>query len=106
MPFDPGQEQLLPLRASLPEGYTEGTDILKVFATVGTTNFRWLELPSLDQPPVKKSGTRGGPSDPLEQLLASVAEEPPEGATRNLDPAAYPSKEWIAAQVEVRVRSA
>ncbi len=79
MTFDPGQEMLFPLQAYLPEGYTDALDILKVFATVGSTNFRWLELPALDQPFVSK-GTRGVPRNALEQLL-----------------------EWVTAQVEVRV---
>jgi hypothetical protein len=68
---------VIPLRASLPKGYRPGRDGLKVFATVGTTNFRWLELPALDQPPA-----------------------------RDLKPAAVPGKEWVAAQVELNIRQA
>ncbi len=100
-PLDPGQEIVLPLRAGLPEDYQEGTDVLKVFATLGTTNFRWLELPALDQPPKASAATRGLPSSPLEELLAAVAAEEP--TTRHLDPAAYPSKEWVTEHVEVRI---
>lgn len=99
-PLDPGQSILLPLEASLPAGYTEGTDLIKVFATLGTTNFRWLELPALDQP-VTGAVTRGGPANPLEELLAAVTAQDPK--TRNLNPAAYPSWEWVTAQVEARV---
>jgi len=101
-PLDPGQEVVLPLRAGLPGGYAEGTDVIKVFATLGTTNFRWLELPALDQPPRRSETTRGGPSNPLEELLAAVTAEEPK--TRDLNPAAYPSREWVTAQVEVRVQ--
>ena len=54
-PFDPGQEEILDIRTFLPEGYSEATDVIKVFATLGDTNFRWLELPALDQPQQKKS---------------------------------------------------
>ena len=101
MPFDPGQELLLPLRAYLPEGYTDATDVLKVFATIGSTNFRWLELPVLDQPHLSKS-TRGHSRNPLEQLLAALAaDEPP---TRHLNPAVYPTGEWTTAQVKVHVQ--
>lgn len=99
-PLDPGQEILLPLQANLPEDYTEGIDIIKVFGTVGTTNFRWLELPALDQPE-KNPATRGGPANALEELLALVASKQPE--TRNLNPAAFPSWEWVTASVEVHV---
>lgn len=101
-PFDPGQEQLLPLHANLPSGYIEGTDVIKVLATVGATNFRWLELPALDEPPKRSASTRGGPTNPLEELLAALAAEEPR--TRNLNPAAYPSREWVTTQVEVRVQ--
>jgi len=103
-PLDPEQEIPLWLQASLPAGaddITDITDTIKVFATVGTTNFRWLELPPLDQPIPKGVVTRGAPTDPLEQLLARVVEYEPE--TRNLVPAAYPSKQWVTAQVEVHV---
>jgi hypothetical protein len=101
-PLDPGQEVMLPLRADLPGGYAEGADVIKVFATLGTTNFRWLELPVLDQRPRRSETTRGGPRNRLEELLATaVAEEP---RMRNLNPAAYPSKEWVTEEVEIRVR--
>lgn len=101
MPLDPGQEQVLPLRGDLPADYQTGKDVIKVFATVGTTNFRWLELPALDQPPTRSALTRGGPADPLERLMAALTWQKPN--TRNLNPASYPSKEWVTAQVEVRL---
>ena len=50
-PLDPGATIDLPLEALLDEGQTESVDVLKVFATRATTNFRWLEMPALDQPP-------------------------------------------------------
>jgi hypothetical protein len=101
-PFDPGQEQLIPLRADLPSGYTEGTDIIKVFATVGAANFRWLELPALDQPPTRSASIRGGPTNPLEELLATVGTEEPK--TRHLHLATYPSREWVTVQMEVQIQ--
>lgn len=100
-PLDPGQEILIPLRASLPAAYKEGADILKVFATLGTTDFRWLELPALDKPPTRRDA-HDKPKNPLEELLASVAAQKPK--TRNLNPAAYPSREWLTIQVEVRIK--
>ena len=56
MPIDPGKSEDIPLKVSLPQGYKEGRDVIKVFATVGPTNFRWLELPVLDQPMSTKNG--------------------------------------------------
>ena len=104
-PLDPAQEMLLPLQASLPANYVEGTDIIKVFATLGTTNFRWLEIPPLDQPKTKDMVTRSAaiPKDALEQLLAAVSTTKPK--TRNVEIAQYPSREWITSQVEVHIKN-
>ena len=102
VPLDPESELVLPLQASLPSGYNATTDIVKVFGTVGTTNFRWLELPALDRPITPKSASRGGPSSPLDALLAAVVEQEPQ--TRALNTVAYASGEWLTAQVEVQVR--
>lgn len=101
-PLDPGQEKVLPLHAYLPEGYREGIDVIKVFATIGTTSFRWLELPPLDQPVRRSAGTRGVPKDPLEELLAAISEDKPK--KRNLEPVEYPSKTWVTTQVELHVK--
>lgn len=101
MALDPGAELLIPLQAYLPDNYTDAVDVLKVFATLGSTSFRWLELPALDQPH-SSEGPRGRPRNPLEQLLTVVAAE--ETQTRHLNPAVYPTGEWITALVEVRVQ--
>ncbi|GAA6618389.1 caspase family protein [Scytonema sp. NUACC26] len=97
--FDPGQEEILPLHASLPNGYEDAQDILKVFATVSATDFHWLELPPLDRPILFSTGK--SPENPLEELLAAVAASQP--PTKNLEPARYPASEWIAEQVVVRI---
>lgn len=65
-------------------------------------NFHWLELPPLAQPLPQRSGTRGANHDPLAELLEAITAEKP--TTRDLTPAAYPSREWVTAQVEVRVK--
>ncbi|MEW6497692.1 MAG: caspase family protein [Cyanobacteriota bacterium] len=104
MSFDPGQEYLLPLQANLPFGYTGGTDVIKVLATVGFTNFRWLELPSLDQPPTQNANFQRRPTNPLEDLLAAMVAEKLD--TRHFNSIAFPNWEWATAQVEVRIQSA
>jgi hypothetical protein len=76
-PLDPGAELLLPLRVDLPDGLGDGRDVLKVLATVDTTDFAPLELPSLDQPP--------------------------KPVPRHVGAAASPSHAWTAAQVELHV---
>ena len=106
VPLDPGMEVLLPLSASLPEDYTEGTDTIKVFATLGssTTSFQWLQLPRLDQPP-RRATTRGQkPKDPLEAMMGAITSEQP--IMRNLEPGRYPSRVWTTAEIELRTKRA
>ena len=97
--FAPGEEQVLPFQANLAAGYEEGVDVLKVFATAGDVNFRWLELPTLDVPPAMRGLTRSAFTNPLEEMLEAMAADKP--STRELNPASYPSREWASAQVEV-----
>jgi hypothetical protein len=95
---------LLPLQASLAAGQETATDVVKVFATTTTTNFRWLELPALDHPIAPQWRTRGGPSSALDALLAAVLDQRPQ--TRALNTAAFAGADWATAQVEVLVKSA
>ena len=100
--LDAGHEIKPPVRfrTSLPEGYTEGADILKVFATVTGTSFDWLKLPALGE---QRKGVEGRrPSNPLEDLMAAIGNENP--ANRNVSPAAYPSDEWTTEQVKLIVK--
>jgi hypothetical protein len=103
-PLDADQEITLDLKGSLPEGYQDGTDVIKVFATLGTPNFRWLELPPLDQTIQHKAAMRNSLGDPLEQLLAAVNEDGPPINTRNISVYSSPSKGWVTAQVEVPIK--
>jgi hypothetical protein len=99
--LSPGETIDLAFEAYLPDGQTESTDLLKVFATRATTNFRWLELPALDQP-VTRSVTRSASMSPLEQLLATVTDDAsPTRAVRLVG--ASEDKAWTVAEVEVRV---
>lgn len=100
-PLDPGQEKLIPIQTSLPEGYEQGADILKVFATVKATNFRWLELPALDKPRWGRQVSRS--TDPLDELLAAVASEQP--PNRDIHAAAYRSGKWTTEQVKLVVQT-
>jgi hypothetical protein len=101
MILDPEAELLIPLRAYLPDSYTDAVDVLKVFATTGSTSFRWLELPALDQPYINE-GTRDKPGNPLEQLLAVLAAG--ETEARRSPPTEYLAAVWNTAMVEVRVQ--
>ena len=107
--LEPGREQLLSLRATLPAGYVEGLDVLKVFATVGAANFGRLELPAIDQPATRgaakrTSATQGKPN-PLEDLMDAISgPQPPPRASRTFTSAAYPSAGWTSSLIEVHVR--
>lgn len=100
-PLDAGQEILLPFSAALPEGYVKGTDVIKVFATVGCPNFRWLELPALGEPTDNVRSTHRAPTNPLERLLLAASA----GASRNLKPAAYASSGWVTRLLAIHVQA-
>ena len=70
----PGEKRVLPLRARLGAGLTQGTERLKVFATTESTRFQWLTLP----PVADDSTPRGSdtPTNPLETLFAALAHDP------------------------------
>jgi hypothetical protein len=101
-PLDGGDKLQIPLKTYLPPGYAEGTDVIKVFATVGAANFRWLELPPLDSPPSRAWKRYTEPADGLERLLTVFAADRLQ--YRHINPAAYPSREWTTASVVLRVR--
>ena len=105
-PIDPGEERWIPTpyNATLRADATEATEVLKVLAALGPTSFRWLELPALDQPPATRKGE--APADPLEQMLVRFTADEIPMATKDIQPAAFPSKEWVTAMVELRVRRA
>ncbi len=95
-----GQETLVRFNTSLPEGYTEGDDILKVFATAKGTSFDWLQLPALDQPKIEITGKSA--SNPLEELFSAIADENPD--PKNVTRAVFASDEWTTEQVKLVVK--
>ncbi|MGB3509731.1 MAG: caspase family protein [Microcoleaceae cyanobacterium] len=97
-----GKEVKWRIQTSLPNGYQEGTDILKVFATIDGTSFDWLELPALDRPIQPKNA--GKATTPLGKFLATflASEEAP--PTKNVNSAAYASEEWTTEQVTLVVK--
>ncbi len=99
--IDAGKQEVVRLHASLPDGYREGTDLIKVFATLGPADFRFLELPPLDTPVTTRSATRGAPQSQLDQLLAGFAAEQPR--TRNVDAHAFASEQWTSDELEVYI---
>jgi hypothetical protein len=106
----PGKSLEIAFNTYLPPGYTESTDILKVFATQSTTQFKWLELPVLDQPPVHR-GARSQITDPLERLMAAFtgaqAPSDQEIKARAIEMVSVSSQDrpWAVAQVELCVKA-
>ena len=103
--LEPGANNALlyEIEAWLPDDYHEGTDVLKVFATVEGTSFRWLQMPALDQPPTPIS--RGNsPQDALEQLMLDFAAP----SMRNMKPVVNLSsaegRNWTTTEVEANTR--
>ena len=94
----PGHELVLPLHMTLPPDYESGTDIIKIFATLETTSFRWFELPALDQ----QQTFRGVPATPLEEFLSSFSAE--SSATRHAFVPTWVNAEWVTHQLEVEIR--
>jgi len=93
---EPEQEKIIGVQASIDGSGDRVENCVKVFASLDQANFRFLELPSLDQPLVPKAVTRSGLSA-LEQLLAAVDNDQP--IKRKLTVAASPSTEWTTKQV-------
>ncbi len=111
--FAPGQEELIPLSFKLAEGYKEGKDILKVFATVGPAKFRWLELPSLDQPikarkqsfdEYDENTPRGG-GDPLDKLLEAISADPDEIPPTREAQVMSSNRGWTTKTVTITVKA-
>lgn len=111
--FAPGQEELIPLSFKLPEGYQEGKDILKVFATVKPAKFRWLELPSLDKPikarkqsfdEYDENTPRSG-GDPLDKLLSAISADPDEVPPTREAQVMSSNRGWTTKTVTITVKA-
>lgn len=92
-------ERVVPMKASLADGYSRGRDIIKVIATVGEADFRWLELPPLDQA-LPTRDVFDEPVSPLGELMKALAVDVP---SREVEVPLSASHEWFTAEVEVEV---
>jgi len=105
----PNQSIDIRLRFTVPEGkgYTQAKEMLKLFATRGPADFRWLKLPSLDQEIERKAsrGTRSI-SNSFGKLLEAVGEDI--DVSPQLTRAAVyepdPSAEWVTKQIQMTVK--
>jgi Caspase domain len=104
--LEPNTFKDISLEASLPAGYKEGKDMIKIFATVEPTSFLWLKLPSLDQVSLARSFAtrqpRGG--NALETLMMALTDESQVTMkTRNLNKYKSANSDWAVTQLEIHV---
>ncbi|MCT7975894.1 caspase family protein [Laspinema olomoucense] len=113
------------IRPTIPEGkgYEQVTETLKLFATRGLADFRWLELTPLDEEFDKKGNlhqeleeiakeftTRGEAQsiNPLNNLLITIGSNvnnPPK-LTRAMVYEPDPNAEWLTKQIQVTIKRA
>ncbi len=109
-------------RLELPEGeeYQQAIETLKLFATRGLADFRWLTLTSLDKEFEKKGSldrelekkaeeltTRGDHSiSPLNNLLATIGADVDNSptVTRTMIYEPDPQAEWVTKEIKITVR--
>lgn len=97
------------LRFKVPEGkgYEQAKEMLKLFATRGSADFRWLKLPALDQRLETKAsrGTRSI-STPFGKLLEAIGEDA--SISPQLTRAAVyepdPNAEWATKQIKITIK--
>lgn len=102
--LDARGELPIQLEFELPEGYPEGRETLKVFATVGNTSFDWLQLPALDKPAVKTRAATRAAGNALEKLMADFAADEPPANVKRASLLSVALIQWATAQTEVVVR--
>lgn len=105
----PNQSIDIRLRFKMPndKGYIQAKDTLKLFATRGPADFRWLKLPSLDREIEKKAarGTRSI-SNSFGKLLEAIGEDV-DGSPQLTRAAIYepdPNAEWVTKQIQITIK--
>ncbi len=106
--FAPGEEVNRKLKLSLPNKpeYQKKMEIIKIFAMYGEADFRWLELPSLDEPlPSAKSRNLLTPENKLEELFAAFGadSDAPPPVTR-AEAIFDPGEEWGTKEIQITVK--
>jgi Caspase domain len=95
------------LRFKVPEGkgYQQARETLKLFATRGPADFRWLKLPSLDQPIQRLGEATRSLSGAFGKLLEAVGEDPAVAPTLTRA-AVYepdPNADWVTKQIQITI---
>jgi hypothetical protein len=105
-PVDPGQTIEPAFEAYLDEGNDEDSSTFLIFATQTTTDFRWLQLPALGEPPIERGALRSGITDPLEKVLAMFTDQENKAPMRKARPISSPEegRGWTVERRTFRVR--
>ena len=105
--LEPGKQIDTRLRFQGPpsKGYEQAKEILKLFATRGPADFRWLRLPSLDREIEKHHEATRGSQSAFGKLLEAIGEDPnvSPSLTRTFVLEPDPSAEWVTKQIQVTV---
>jgi hypothetical protein len=100
--LDPQESKDLRLWGSLPPDLV-GRDVLKTFAAEGALDLRWMELPPLARA-VPRLGSDYDRDAAPHKAGVTPSTQNQAGLESGLLPPRFPEKEWITAQVEIRVR--
>lgn len=98
------------LRLTAPEGkgYQQVKEMLKLFASCGAADFRWLKLPALDrQFELRASRGTRGVSSAFGKLLEAIGEDA-DVAPQITRAAVYepdPNAEWVTKQIQIAIES-
>lgn len=101
--LDKGEVLDTPLGFVLPdtENYRQSNEILKIFATRGPADFRWLHLPTLDEEINAKSAEKMRSNNPFAKLLEAVGGDPAAAPsiTRAVVYDSDPGAAWVTKQI-------
>ena len=92
-----------PLGFELPttENYQQAKETLKIFATRGPADFRWLHLPSLDEEINARAAETTRSHNSFSKLLEAVGGDPAKApsVTRAIVYNPDPGAEWVTKQI-------
>lgn len=92
------------MEANLPDGYQQGAEIFKVFATVESTSFRWLELPPLDKPKENIRSASKSSMNALEKLMTAFAAPTVRKMGKVINLSSPEGVSWTTATIEIEIR--
>ncbi|MBD1893194.1 caspase family protein [Coleofasciculus sp. FACHB-129] len=97
----------IPLRFTAPKGaaYQQAKEILKLFATRGSADFRWLRLPPLDHPIKKRHEATRGIQNAFGKLLEAVGADPSVAPVITRAAVYVPDSnaDWVTKQIQVTI---